>query len=413
MDKKRIFKDYFIYSAGNYISQAVGILSGFLLRVFLEPYYMGIWQGLSIITTYTSYTNLGISKSAAREIPYFISKNNNEKAESLKNIGFTFSLVTIIPVGLCCIGIAFSQRSSFNLYLFWGFIAIGLVVILERLESYIITILRSKKKFAAEAVNKVFGSLINLALVVILVRHFKLFGLYGVDTIVLVCSIIVLLILSKERFRIILKKDELRHLLKIGIPLVLLGFMSVNVTNVDRIVILKMLGAERLGLYSIAIMMGTMVYTVSNMASIILYPRFQELYGKNDDKDEVHAMMIKIIRFLWLPLLILISGCVIFLPYLVRQFIPKYNEGITAMQFFLGGIYFFSLSAFCSNFLVTINKQVYCLFICAATMLINLILSIASVKLGFGIEGVALSASVSYFFHFAVLFSTASIMAKK
>ena len=66
MDKKRILKDLFIYSSGNYISQALGMLGGFLLRVFLTPYYMGIWQGLNIIKTYASYTNLGVSRSALR-----------------------------------------------------------------------------------------------------------------------------------------------------------------------------------------------------------------------------------------------------------------------------------------------------------------------------------------------------------
>jgi O-antigen/teichoic acid export membrane protein len=71
MNKREVFKDLAIYSAGNYISQGLGMISGFLLRMFLEPYHMGIWQGLNIIKSYSNYTNLGVSKAAAREIAYF------------------------------------------------------------------------------------------------------------------------------------------------------------------------------------------------------------------------------------------------------------------------------------------------------------------------------------------------------
>ncbi len=52
MNKREIFKDYITYSAGNYISQGLVMISGFLLRIFLEPYYLGIWQGLNIIKIY-------------------------------------------------------------------------------------------------------------------------------------------------------------------------------------------------------------------------------------------------------------------------------------------------------------------------------------------------------------------------
>ena len=155
MNKREIFKDYIIYSAGNYISQGLGMISGFLLRVFLEPHAMGIWQGLSVIKSYTSYTNLGVSKSAAREIAYFRGKGDETRSEVLKNTGFTFSIIMVSLVGIGCILFALFKRNTLDEYIFWGLIAMGGVVILERIESYIVTILRSKKKFFASACHGV------------------------------------------------------------------------------------------------------------------------------------------------------------------------------------------------------------------------------------------------------------------
>ncbi|MGB2599474.1 MAG: hypothetical protein WBC99_03430, partial [Candidatus Omnitrophota bacterium] len=244
MDKKRILKDLFIYSSGNYISQALGMLGGFLLRVFLTPYYMGIWQGLNIIKTYASYTNLGVSRSAAREIAYFRGKKDEAKSELLKNVGFTFSVMMISLLGAGCIAFALIRRTHINNYLFWGMIAIGVIVVLERLESYIVTILRAKKKFFAESLVKVINSLVNLALILVIVRNFKLFGLYAAHILVFALSIAMLVSISRESFKLAMDGKELKHLVKIGVPLVLLGVMFVNLTNVDRIVILRMLGAR-------------------------------------------------------------------------------------------------------------------------------------------------------------------------
>lgn len=407
MEKKRIWQDFFVYSAGSYISQGLGVLTGFLLRTFLEPYYMGIWQGLNIIKNYTSYTNLGVSRSAAREIAYLRGKSEEIKSEILKNVGFTFTFIAISLVGIGCMLIALFLRKSINNYLFWGLLSMSLIVMLERMESYIVTILRAKKKFYFESLVKIINAFLYLIFVLLMVKNFKLYGLYLSNIFIYLISIILLVNLAKERFKFLLLKEELKRLVKIGGPLVLLGFMSVNLISIDRIVVIKMLGAKKLGFYSIATMMGNLIYNISNMAGIVLYPRFQELYGRYNEKKEVYIMMKKIIKFLVGPLSILVMVGIWFFPYLIKVFIPKYIEGITAMKILLIGMYFLSLSIFCGHFLITINKQVISLFICSIAIFINLILNVSFIKLGFDIEGVALATSVSYFIYFIFLFMNA------
>jgi O-antigen/teichoic acid export membrane protein len=412
MDKKQVIKDFFVYSIGNYVSQIFGMVSGFLLRVFLEPYYMGIWQGFDIITSYTSYTNLGVSRSAARDIPYYIGKGDHEKAETLKNVGFTFSLFTIAVVAAGCIVFALWEKKRLPDYVFWGFITVGIVITLERAESYIVGILRAKKQFFFESVGRGLTALVNIILIVLLVSRFKLFGLYAGNIIVFVFSISIFLMLSRERYRLSIDKKELKQLIKIGIPLVILGFMSINLTNIDRIIILKMLGPEKLGLYSVPLMAGNLVYNISNMASIVLYPRFQELYGKSDKKKDVYELMAKVTKRLLLPFLVLIIGAMIFMPFVIKFFMPKYIPAINAMQIFLVGKFFFSLSLFSSNFLVTINKQILNVYICAVTILLNAALAVLFIAMGYGIEGVALATSISFTAYSALLFIASKYVIK-
>lgn len=413
MDKKRIFKDYFVYSSGSYISQALGVISGFLLRAFLDPYYMGIWQGLSIIKSYASYTNFGVTRSAAREIAYFRGKGNSEALNKTKNVCFSFTFIMIILTGIALVSFALIKKNTISPYLFWGLITMGCLIVLERTESMIVTLLRSYTKFGVESISKVVTSLLTVIFILFLVKIFKLYGLYIMNIAVFTISIILLMGLSKLRFAFYMNRKELIKLIKVGIPLVLIGFMSTNLINIDRIVVVKMLGAQMLGLYSVALMMGNLVFGISNMAGIVLYPRFQEIYGKKDSKEDVYRVMTKIVHLLWLPLLCLIVGAILLLPYLVKLLIPKYISGIAAMRIFLGGIYFLSLSIFCGHFLITINKQKQYLFICSFIVILNLILDITFIRLGWGIEGIAFATSIGYFFYFLALLSTAIYESKK
>jgi O-antigen/teichoic acid export membrane protein len=412
MNRKGVLKDFFVYSTGSYVSQALGMVSGFLLRTFLEPYYMGIWQGLSIIKSYTSYTNLGVTKAAAREIAYFRGKGQNDISDEVKNVCFSFSFIMIIGVGAILASLALIFKNTLNPFVFWGLITMAFVVVLERVESLIVTMLRAYKKFMVESVGKIVTSIANVALILLLVKNFKLYGLYLTHILVFILSIFLLLGLSKLRFAFQMSREELKRLIKIGIPLVLLGFMFTNLTNVDRIVVIKMLGPEELGFYSIALMMGNLAYNVSNMAGIVLYPRFQEVYAKNDKREDVYGVMMKILRLIWLPLLVFTLIAIGALPFLVRWIIPKYILGISAMKVFIAGTYFLSLSLFCGHFLITINKQKYSIFVCSGTILLNLLLNIVFINRGWGIVGVATATSISYLVYFVGLFVTAAFFKK-
>ncbi|RLG09502.1 hypothetical protein DRN73_09805 [Candidatus Pacearchaeota archaeon] len=366
---------------------------------------MGIWQGLNIIKSYTSYTNLGVSKAAAREIAYLRGKGEYKKAEDLKNVGFTFTLIMIFIFGFICMSAVLFPQFRSNIYLSIGFIVMGIILILERIESYLITILRAKKKFYVESLVKIVNSILNIVLVIVVVRIFKLFGLYASYIFLFCASIFLIVFVSKESFKFILDKRDLFHLIKIGVPLVGLGFMFTNLTNIDRILILKMLGARSLGLYSIALMMGNFTYQVSNMAGIVLYPRFQEMYAQLQSRKKLFEVMRRIIKFLSIPILILVLGAIFFMPFIVKIFLPKYIEGINCMRIFLCGVYFLSLSMFCNHFLITINRQSISLIICISCAVLNLFLNIWFIKNGWSIEGVATATSISYLIYFILLIS--------
>ena len=91
--KKEIVRDASAYVPTTYISLIVGVISGLIVRKFLDPSLMGDWVMLSTVLGYALFCHLGILDGAEREIPYCHGKGDYQKAEEVKNAAFTFCVI--------------------------------------------------------------------------------------------------------------------------------------------------------------------------------------------------------------------------------------------------------------------------------------------------------------------------------
>ena len=65
---RRVFGDALRVGGATTVGHLLGAATSLLLRMFLDPAQMGLWQGLKLYLSYGNYANLGISKAAAREL---------------------------------------------------------------------------------------------------------------------------------------------------------------------------------------------------------------------------------------------------------------------------------------------------------------------------------------------------------
>jgi O-antigen/teichoic acid export membrane protein len=71
-----------------------------------------------------------------------------------------------------------------------------------------------------------------------------------------------------------------------------------------------------------------------------------------------------------------------------------------AAQILIFGLFFYAIAGMAGNMLLTINKQIARLGILLASALLNFVFSYAALQLGYGIAGVAVGTSLSYFVFF-------------
>jgi O-antigen/teichoic acid export membrane protein len=98
----------------------------------------------------------------------------------------------------------------------------------------------------------------------------------------------------------------------------------------------------------------------------------------------------------------------IFLPTVVKLFIPQYIPGIDAGKIALLGITFLSVSALMQKYLIATNRQTHLLFIIAFALVLKIVLIYIFISERMGINGVAMAANIAYFVYstFIIVFTS-------
>ncbi|MFA5008037.1 MAG: polysaccharide biosynthesis C-terminal domain-containing protein [Candidatus Omnitrophota bacterium] len=387
--KEKIIKDTAKYNFIQYGSQFFGFIGATAMRNFLGPYLMGVWSLFRVVIDYALYTDLGVGAAAAYKIPFFKGKGDKEKETEVTNCTFSFMFIASIFSAATILIATGILRNNYPPEVIAGLIVISFYMILERLYSFYVVALRAHSNFSVINRSVVFDSIVNLILILLLVRNFKMNGLYVTVILMAVLNTLFVHRLARYQISFILKLKSVVGLIKFGFPLLLLGFLGTILRSIDRIMIAKMMGITFVGYYSIALMSKNYLEGVSNNFGIVTIPKIVEAYGKEEKVEHIKKFVTvsaEIISYLFPCLL----GFVFFtIPVFVKMVMPNFIPGIVAAQILLLDIFFRSCSPQANQFLITLGKQTRMLPISIIAILINIFFNYIFIKKGFGIEGVA------------------------
>ncbi len=392
-----MFHDAFFYAAANYIAQGIGILNSFLLRAFLGPAAIGIWSVLQVILGYCGYASLGTTRALGRDYPIFRGKGDFEKAELVKNSTLTFSmLMSLIPFAGILLSALYLHQKWERPFI-WGMLFLAFFLFIQRYYDFIITLLRSEKKFKILSIQIVLNAIGGILVTSLLVQHWKIYGLFLGTALLTLCLILYLQFVHPYRFKIEIHKKTLIHELTMGLPLIASAFLYTFLAGLDRLIIAKKLGFYEAGLYSIAIMVSNYILSLPMMMSHIIFPNLLEAYGENNENR------LKVIHFLKRPAFFLsvlnpflCSMAFAGAPLLVELFLKKYVLGLSCMKIYLVGTFFLMMGQLSNSFLIAIDRYLKMIPILLVTIALNLGLCLLFIHWHWGIQGVALGTVISY-----------------
>ena len=407
--KKKILRDVTAYSISKYISQFLGLFIAVLIRNSLGPLYMGMWSLMKVVFSFAAYSEFGAMQAADFKIPLYNGSGDKNKAEEVQDVVFSFLMVTSTSVSFLILAASLVLRDRMPKELFIGFLLFPVLFLSQRLYAYYITLLRANKRFIILSKVGLLDSIINLALVIILVSRFKLYGLYVVSILLPLIDICYMGYASKLKLRFKIVWDKISEYVKYGFPIFTSDISMLMLYSVDSIMIAKMIGLVPLGYYSIAVMAKTYANEFAKSFQIVISPYFIEDYGKTEDISKVGHSIVKFTEIISIMIACALGFLYLVLPVFVYYIMPKFQNGISPIKWALLCTFFMVNLGQIRHLLIMKERQIVVMKMSIVAITLNIIANYFAIKGGFGITGVAASSSIAAFF----LFLSLSIIALK
>lgn len=205
----------------NFFLQA---LRGFALAYYLGPFLFGVFGYIMLYQQYLSYTNIGIQYSVNAELA-LITNSESQEVKKKRIIDSAFSLTSIISVFLLFIAFLI-YFNKIELFPFEGsykysFILISLTI-LTHFQQIFVNILRIEKKIKEIILSDIIISLSILSIILFFDGVNLVNAVFYVWAIVLACVVLYFKFLYSRNINF--TTDEVKLLLKVGLPLLIYNF---------------------------------------------------------------------------------------------------------------------------------------------------------------------------------------------
>jgi len=404
----QLVADSMVVSGSTLFCQAIGVVTSLLFRALVSPLQMGVWQGLKLFLTYGNYLNLGVSKGAARELAVARGRGDETQAEAGLHSAFTANTLASLALGAALMIAAVWQyqfRGGWSNPWSAGLAAMAVLVILQRYETFLVTIQRARQQFSLTSRLSVIEAVLTLAIGGLATWRWGLPGLYISAGCVLVVAIAYLQLNAPTPLELRWDRDELRRLTAIGLPMLLTGVLTSLFRSLDKLMILACMaeGTYQLGCYSVALLVGTQLYGIANQLAMVGAPRYAELWGSTNDRRAVAQLVARNSQFIaWAMAGAGLLAVVVATPALAWM-LPKYAEGLPALAWLAPGVAAAGLAVPLTNYLATIDRQGRSLSILGAATGCTVVLLRIVIGQGGGLVGVSAMTTLTSIGYLAAL----------
>ena len=403
---RRFIRDSIGYAVSQYLVRFLTTFRGLLAARLLGPAGYGDWNAILLLMDYGTNAHSCTLAGLDQAVPARIVDGDEAKLAKVKRSGlFNLMLVWGLYAVACLL---YFSRTEGQIRGAWGLGGVGLMLGcagLITLSYYHHTLLRSHGNMSAVSLWFMLQGTIGVLLGLGLIPWFGNWGLlwgWLVGTLAATVSVVwrgravVPLVPTPTR-------DSVR-LLAIGLPIFIYSASNFVMRTLDRIIILKFLGTQSLGLYGLAVMAMGFLLTLPDAIAFVLYPRLlKQFRAAGDDpaalRDAVHRTM---------RALSLIMPALCALAYLaaddaVYWLLPKFLEGVPALRILCFSAAGLSLANLGSVVQMSLGRQLRLVPVAVGMTALGVTLDLVAVHTGHGIRGVAWATFATYAINSAVL----------
>ena len=214
----------------------------------------------------------------------------------------------------------------------------------------------------------------------------------------LVGSLLFLHCWGAERFVWAWDRREIGRLIGIGGPILLAGAVTTLFQSLDKLMILAY-STDRefeLGCYSLSLLVSGQIFGLANMLSLVMGPRYGELFGRVGRRREVAMMAARASEVQAAALAILAGVAIVAAGPVLGRMLPDYRPGLAPALWLVPGAVALGLSLPANQYLVAVGHERRALAALVAATAVAAVGNHLALTLGYSLVGVAISTSLSY-----------------
>jgi len=323
------------FASAQVFSNALRMLSGFLVVSLIDPELYGKFSGVGVYMGYVLLGNGGVINGLNRELPYALGKGNDEEARQMASSVYVLVILLSILASVIFLIFGLKYFVEGEVLMGWIFIAYSIMGGLHIMQKQFLPVLyRTNKDFDSLSKQNIFTGIGNLISVIFI----WLFGIYGLIARGIVVAGYELVLLFKNKPYQLDMKFNLNHfklLFKTGLPIFAVGQINPLWTTILNSLIFNIGGGLSFGLYALANITQGAIGVIPKAFGQVIYPRMSIMLGQGRSITYILKTNVKPLFFQFgLMLIIGILGAYM-LPILVPILLPKYSGGIVAAQWMM------------------------------------------------------------------------------
>lgn len=389
------------YSSSTIYRHITRAVNAFIRPKLLEPELYGFWNLIGLFLFYSIYSNLGSRTSMAYLVPYHNGKGEFDRSLQIK--GSVFFGTLYINIFISVILFIYALLDHIDTITRLGILTLSILMIINWYSEFYSVHIQSNQNFRLLTSKNYLDSTVSLLLSASLLYFLNIYGLY----LSIIISGVITILYLKSKYHLekhyVFNSNIFIDLIKKGFPIIIFGFSFVLIRTADRIIISTFLGNKMLGFYGIAVALFDFIMQIPGSSREVLEPRLMQSLSKNTVEENLSSYFLKPLYNIAYLIPLLIGSIFFIIPPFIHLLLPKYIPGIISAQIIIFGVYFLGLTFITRGIIVANGWQLKTLYITFPVLLLNIIMSIIFIKIGFGIEGVAFSSGISYLILFISL----------
>lgn len=381
--------EFALFAGSTAAFQASRLAIGLVAASLLPPAEYGFWGLFLAILSYSNFANLGLISGANRELPISIGAGNVERSSQIERAAFGGALVAGAAVSLVAAVLYLPGRGLLGLL-------VALALGSQQIYLFYQVSLRSRLEFNRASTQQLILAIVFLIVGALLLARWRLVGLVGAQLASFAVACSLGLLFWRPHLRPAIWPGEIARLLRSGFPIMLAGLAFAVLTTADRWIVALALGNEALGHYTLAALLSSAALLLATVIGQQFYPRMGIRLGETGSARALFPMAVRQSILVVAAVTPLALAVALLAPPIIRGMLPSYVSSIPAVQVLAVAIVPLVAASGFTNMLVASGRAAAYLLVQLAAVAVEIACAGITILLGWGLVGIALSASVGY-----------------